>query len=338
MLPASAEKKRGSSKQGSSKASSRVGGGNHESDDDWYKKRKLEMSGIEAAAAKAFTEKEAEFVIHKRHGETCARAEALIDRAVKASPGSKVSEFIRWSAAKRGSRFRYVYHKPRGVYSQPYPKIPSWKRKPRSIEQANVGVMKPYVWDRLPSGFPRCPFAGRLDAETEGLLICSDDGRFLNSISHGKGKCTKEYHVHVVHGRGQNPNRAQDRGAKSLEEKLAQMRTPIDIKSSTTKEAGVSLLREDADGVIIISVNISEGKNHQVRRLCARSGFDVKRLIRVSHGPVTIEGIGPGEARHLSDEEIEALFATSSRENETENAAAERVAEALRERPTFRPV
>ena len=137
------------------------------------------------------------------------------------------------------------------------------------------------------------PFAGRLDVETEGLLICSDDGKMLNMISHGKGKCTKVYHVHVSHKTGNDPRNPKCIYARPLDEKLKLMEKSIDIKSKTSREAQVELIEErDGGNEFKISVRISDGKNRQVRRLCARSGFNVLRLIRVSRANISWQSRG----------------------------------------------
>jgi pseudouridine synthase len=85
------------------------------------------------------------------------------------------------------------------------------------------------------------------------------------------------------------------------------MGEPIVINNKATRSAKVRILEELNDGTLIIEVEIAEGKNHQVRKLCARSGFIVERLVRVAQGPVSIVGLDTGCARYLTQLEIDVL-------------------------------
>lgn len=133
---------------------------------------------------------------------------------------------------------------------------------------------------------------GRLDMDSEGLLILTNDGDFANRLMHPKHEINKTYHVFVT---GYTP--------KALE----QLRQPVTLDGYTIAKPSVRLLQSNADGTAELEVVIHEGRNRQVRRMCDIAGMPVKRLIRVAEGALQLGSLPLGKWRELTEEEIAKL-------------------------------
>lgn len=133
---------------------------------------------------------------------------------------------------------------------------------------------------------------GRLDINSEGLLLLTNDGDFANKLMHPSGDVIKTYELRV---------RGDD-----LHHQISLMRKPIEIEGYTTQPADVQMM-ERIDNEAIISVSIHEGRNRQIRRLCERSNLQVLQLKRISEGPITLGSLKTGKWRYLTNEEISML-------------------------------
>ncbi|WP_409347175.1 pseudouridine synthase [Paenibacillus sp. MBLB4367] len=135
---------------------------------------------------------------------------------------------------------------------------------------------------------------GRLDYDTEGLLILTNDGEFANMLTHPKHHVPKTYHAKVKgvpHG--------------SLLEKLAK---GVKLEDGMTAPAEVDYVDVDpAANETVISITIYEGRNRQVRRMFDAIKFPVEKLKRVKFGPIPLAGLQRGKFRHLTAEEIRSL-------------------------------
>jgi len=134
---------------------------------------------------------------------------------------------------------------------------------------------------------------GRLDYNTEGLLLLTNDGEWANRLMHPRHEVEKEYHVRV-------------RG-KVLDQQLKRMAGGVELEDGVTAPAMVRLLK-NSDQNDWISVTIHEGKNRQVRRMCEAVSLFVVRLRRVRYGTLELGALKPGQFRHLTGTEVQELL------------------------------
>jgi len=164
----------------------------------------------------------------------------------------------------------YVLHKPANV-----------------ITTASDPQGRPTVVDLVPAE-PRVFPVGRLDGDSEGLLLLTNDGDLTHRLTHPSFGVDKEYLVEVEG----NPSR----GA------LSRLRDGVELDDGRTAPAKVAQL----DGRLL-RITIHEGRNRQVRRMCEAVGHPVVRLVRTRIGPLTDRTLKPGEWRALTQDEVRAL-------------------------------
>lgn len=138
--------------------------------------------------------------------------------------------------------------------------------------------------------------AGRLDLDSEGLLVMTNDGELVQRLTHPGGEVEKTYHV-WVRGTGDGP-------IKGAAERLARV---TDLDGEPIRPAKVEAVRREA-GSIVLSVTIHQGKNRQVRRMCAACGLEVRRLRRVREHTLELGDLPAGKWRYLTAVELEALW------------------------------
>jgi len=151
---------------------------------------------------------------------------------------------------------------------------------------------RPLVTDLLKEVRERVYPVGRLDYNTEGLLLLTNDGAWANALAHPRHEVDKGYHVRV-------------RG-KVTEEQLRRLAAGVDLEDGKTAPAVVSLVKE-SDSNTWISITIHEGRYRQVRRMCEAVGLSVVRLKRVSYAFLDLKGLKQGEYRTLTMDEVERL-------------------------------
>lgn len=161
--------------------------------------------------------------------------------------------------------------------------------KPRGYVCSNADAHAAHLAVELIDGFPGCFLrsAGRLDKDSEGLIVFSDDGEYLERVAHPRYLVTKLYDVTVT-----RPLRDSE---------LAAMRAGV--------EDGGEILRvleavQTAPGRLRIKLN--EGKKREIRRLCAAFGSPVKRLRRIALGGLELGTLASGEYRELAPDEVAA--------------------------------
>ena len=139
---------------------------------------------------------------------------------------------------------------------------------------------------------PRVYPVGRLDAETEGLLLLTNDGDLTHRLTHPKFGVEKEYIAHVDSG-----GRAVSNSA------LTSLRKGVDIGDGVTSPAEVGELQQG-----VLRIVIHEGRNRQVRRMCDAVGYPVLRLARTRIGPLVDKTLRPGDWRELTLAEVRSLI------------------------------
>lgn len=133
---------------------------------------------------------------------------------------------------------------------------------------------------------------GRLDLNSEGLLLMTNDGELANAIMHPSGEITKIYSV-TVKGKIQN-------------EELDRLRAVRELDGERIAPVGVELVsRNDTES--IIKFTLSEGKNREIRRICEQVGVFITRLRRTTLGPLQLGNLKTGEFRELTGNELRAL-------------------------------
>ena len=131
---------------------------------------------------------------------------------------------------------------------------------------------------------------GRLDMNTEGLLLLTNDGEFANKLMHPKNKVEKTYIANVK--------------GNITEEKIEHLRNGVDIGGYITKPAKVRIISKYKNE---IGIKISEGKNRQVRKMCEAVGLKVINLKRISIGKLNLGNLKIGEYRYLNKNEIDKI-------------------------------
>jgi len=132
---------------------------------------------------------------------------------------------------------------------------------------------------------------GRLDMDSEGLLLFTNDGDFANTLMHPKHEVEKTYQVSV---------------SGYTAEKIKKLELPINLDGYTICPPKVRVVKVKEDHAILL-VTIHEGRNRQVRRMCAIAGLSVQRLVRVSEGSLLLGDLPSGRWRYLDDSEVRAL-------------------------------
>ncbi len=219
----------------------------------------------------------------------CSRraAEAMIEAGRVTVNGRKIhlgdqADGVRDVICVDGKRIReeeqkvyLMLHKPRGFVS-----TLSDERGRRTVRQLVSGC-----------GARVYP-VGRLDADSEGLLLMTNDGALTYSLTHPRHAVDKLYYVRV----------------KGDLKSVDRLRDPVEIDGRLTTPATVTVLDAPAEGYSLLGIVLHEGRNRQVRRLCEHAGLEVKRLKRMKIGELEIDpSLKPGAWRHLTEEEVAYL-------------------------------
>ncbi len=169
----------------------------------------------------------------------------------------------------------YLLNKPRGV-----------------VTTASDPQGRPTVVEMVPAE-PRIFPVGRLDYDTEGLLLLTNDGDLAHGLTHPSRGVPKVYLADVDGA----PSRAS----------LRRLETGIELEDGPTAPARVRLTHSVPGGAAV-EIVIHEGKNRQVRRMFDAVGHPVRRLVRIRFGPIVDHGLAPGEWRPLTHAEVRSLY------------------------------
>jgi 23S rRNA pseudouridine2605 synthase len=207
-----------------------------------------------------------------RDGRVSVHGEVVNDPARDVGPSDVVTvdgERVR----EQGMRVVYAVNKPPGV-----------------VSTARDPQRRPTVVSLVPDFGARLYPVGRLDIDTTGLILLTNDGELAHRLTHPRFEVPKTYRALVAHP----PVR---------ERALRALRAGVELDDGPTAPARVRRLGPDE-----LEITIHEGRKRQVKRMCASVGHPVKRLERVAFGPLELGGLGPGRYRRLSDEEVERLL------------------------------
>src|SRR5450756_1246502 len=147
------------------------------------------------------------------------------------------------------------------------------------------------IVDLVPNGRILFP-VGRLDVDTTGLIVLTNDGVLANRLMHPRYGVPKTY---VARVRGKESRRA-----------LGALRQGVDLEDGLTSPAEVNLKKQSAK-TALVEITIHEGRKRQVRRMFAAVGLPVEELHRQADGAIADKGLEPGGYRELAGDEVEAL-------------------------------
>lgn len=216
-------------------------------------------------------------------GRVSVNGKTILTMGVKVDP-QKDDIRVDGRRIKAAARLRYILlYKPTGFVT-----TRSDPQRRRTVMDLLVGV-RDYVYP-----------VGRLDYDTEGLLLLTNDGDLAARLTHPRHGVARTYEAKVAG----MPDR----------EAIEKLRRGIPLDGHRTLPADVMLLNEgrrDADGVLRLTIR--EGRNRQVRRMCEAVGHPVQQLKRTKFGSLSDRRLRPGDWRELKQEEIAALKVESSK-------------------------
>ncbi len=135
---------------------------------------------------------------------------------------------------------------------------------------------------------------GRLDYDTSGLLLLTNDGEFTNLMTHPRYHIKKKY---VAKLKGY-----------LMREEVKALEKGIELEDGFTQPAQVKVKNQDKDkNTTLVEITISEGRNRQVRRMFEHFGHQVSKLTRIQFGPLDIKGLNAGEGRVLTPHEVKTI-------------------------------
>ena len=195
---------------------------------------------------------------------------AIADPGTRVDPESDRIEVDGVAIGVRPGLVYYLVNKPRGV-----------------VSTSSDPQGRPTVVEMVPEE-PRVFSVGRLDVETEGLLLLTNDGDLAQRVAHPSHGVDKEYLAEV--------KGTLTRGA------LRQLREGVELDDGMTAPAKVSQVGPGA-----VRIVLHEGRNRQVRRMCDAVGHPVLRLVRVRIGPLSDRKLAPGEWREMTQAEVRKM-------------------------------
>ena len=220
-------------------------------------------------------------LMSRRAAEECISAGRVTVNGRVASLGDRADEELDLILVdgrpllRHGARTYIMLNKPRG-----YVTTMSDEKGRRDVTELVRGLGRVYP-------------VGRLDMYSEGLLIMTDDGDFANTLMHPSHSFKKTYRTWV---------QGEDVGLA-----VEYLRGELDIGDCIVRAESVDIERLIPGGAVLL-ITIGEGRNRQVRKMCACCGLKVTRLMRISEGGLELGDLPPGKWRHLTEEEIQSVM------------------------------
>jgi 23S rRNA pseudouridine2605 synthase len=206
-----------------------------------------------------------------RAGRVTVAGETVTDPARDVDADSGVAVDGRFLEGEE-ERVVFVVHKPAGV-----------------VSTARDTHARRTVVDLVPAAGARLYPVGRLDAESTGLMLVTNDGDLANRLTHPSFEVPKTYRATV------RPSPVPERALRTLRE-------GVELDDGVTAPARVRQVRPG-----VLELTIHEGRNHQVRRMCEAVGHRVRTLERIRFGPLRLDDLPPGGHRRLKAAEVEVL-------------------------------
>ncbi len=207
-----------------------------------------------------------------RAGRVTVNGAAVVDPAFAVGEGDTVAVDARPVAAA-ADRVVYVLNKPAGV-----------------VSTARDPQRRPTVVSLLPGDVRLYP-VGRLDVDTTGLILLTNDGELAYRLTHPSFEVPKTY-------------RAQVRNPPVRAAAVRTLRAGVRLEDGMTAPARVRRVSDD-----VLEITIHDGRKRQVKRMCEAVGHPVRRLERVAFGPLRLSGLAAGQWRRLGEDEVKALTA-----------------------------
>ena len=218
-----------------------------------------------------------------RDGLVAINGRPVTELGVRVQPGDKVT--VDGRALRDVPKLYFAFYKPKGVLCTDDPR----ENRPRVRD-----LVERQVRARV---YP----IGRLDEESEGLLLLTNDGDFANRIAHPRYRVPRTYVVKI--------------GGELKQEALAQLRGGVRLAEGKIVPNRVRIIHETRE-TTTVEVVVREGINREIRRMFAKLGFKVRALKRVRIGPVGLTGVRRGLVRPLTGEEREGLMALAESRGE----------------------
>lgn len=222
------------------------------------------------------------------------KADELIDQGQVMVNGRKVFELglkIQPDTDQVKVNGRLVHIKPQPLYFI--------FNKPKNVVTSTVDPQgRPTVLDYFTKVKSRLFPVGRLDWDSEGLLLLTNDGDFSNEITSPSSEIPKTYHAKL--------------DGLVTDERLEKLKKGVSIIGGKVRALEVKRLKKGTDKKDWVQITIMEGKNRQVRKMFEKIGYDVVKLRRVSIGQLKLGTLKPGEYRPLTQKDLLMLFARSS--------------------------
>jgi 23S rRNA pseudouridine2605 synthase len=247
----------------------------------------------------------------RRHGEELIAAgrvrvdgKVVREQGMRVDPEQAVIEVDGERVVTRTGMVHLAFNKPRGVLSA-------------MSDDRGRPTVADYVTEHGPGLF----HVGRLDADSEGLLIVTNDGDLAHRLTHPSFGVSKTYLVEVTGPLGRDTMR--------------RLTKPIELGDGPATVDSARIIDEAPTGNrVLIEIVIHEGRKHVVRRVMDAVGHPVRRLVRTEIGPVHVGTLRAGRVRHLTRHEVAVLYRSTEPEGEYETEAESQPARARPQRAT----
>jgi 23S rRNA pseudouridine2605 synthase len=210
-------------------------------------------------------------------GRVSVDGQQILELGFKIDPEKSKVELDGEPVRVKNSKTYIAFYKPRGVLST-------------MSDPEN----RPALGDYFKEAGVRLFHIGRLDKESEGLILLSNDGELTHRATHPSYGLTKKYLVEIESPLAAGSEKAILEG--------------VDLEDGLAKADSLKKIRDTKSGSVWYEITIHEGRFHIVRRIFEHLGQNVLQLIRTNFGPISIGELKPGRFRHLNQGEIEKLF------------------------------